>query len=1691
MDPAPGGPPPPPPQKKKKSTATHELPYRRVIVACAVVCLTLVAMSPQFNVSACNYDNGECLKCSWADEGRDCDPDWVGDGFCDWDCQTANCNYDGGDCPAVVMPTDDSSGSTDACPASAEYLGDGVCDRFFNTEACGCDLGDCKVAATDHPHFDPVSGLGRLRPADSRVTVGERVFTCGTVPNELTLKQNKVCDGVYDCTLGEDEMGCAKTPVCDSTYIRLKTASFANEVQFSIDDGQTYGDTARGCYIEDACTPVQEDNDHHRSICALRAEQIKTMPYGDPDRDESLCEAGDICVHSTNECTGDGTPAGCCPTVDEEHHCSDGGTFCETFMGQLDYKLDLHLPPGPHTLHAKDLASDGWGVGATLSILQMNPKTKREIDVRTLSVAEIASISNTGTDFSFDLVCAPSMETAQAACLAAGNTWDTSVTETCVTTMPCTGTADDAVAYPSCAAAFLRAATSSASDQSSACPPGCTYAGPDIAITSTQGNLKEVDAGAANTVTLRNPGIPIVVGQKLRLVDATGQSCAATPKNEDLVVESISSCGSVIKFSTDITAGDPNARTRCKIVTACGAADLSGELASSRSACSSVGGANSGKCQYQAANSVCRATNTASATVEKTCSDGSTVIPAEMVCDGIRDCPSNPGCVPIDGASVASVNFESSVSPSTARIHTIVLADEDTSIVPGQKVRLASAQGQVCGAAPLNSDLIVDSVCGLEIKIKTATPLTSGEASATKCMLQRTPAPECAEDEMCSFKCGDPPCNIDLVGFPAYVDGCTQAMQGDGTCDPVCFTASCNFDAQPGGSGDCEQCAVGCYEWLRGDGTCNPECANPACNYDAPAVDLCADAAHSASAAACTTTTNGDNGHDADHDHSSHTTCVWDSDNSVCSGTPDCNPDIDVLPAPDTCLAAVTTEECTACGSAVTATREAAGCVLGNQCERGIDCGSALATGGGLYDQAQCDADAYCSWSSDAACQARGDLCWDDTAGSCTDGYAACNEHSFDPTGSFASECSAITDLGTGWLSTPSDDTGSSMGAWYDAMYGGSYVRTCHETTAATCGAIDGGGTFAAGSCTYTPSLCAGTFPAMCHGTDDGTGTSTACALNAAGTACAVQGGNCLYTAGGNCADTDCGKIDSYRYAADYGSVHQCRATTSSGCQSTDSVYNPAGQPASCVLECGKWNPAWDQCTRSVATCTSPCSTVAGRVVSVTGGAAETCTGTPDATCSGYNVGSAAECGCATPPCNDGTSSPCTLNADKTACAVATGVCTYSPAVASTDCPNNCVLAGVPGIGAGETCTVKASCQEGYLPGDLFTPSTTCPTGCTRNSATAYSIELDPTADGSNTDHYVGWSFATENPTRRGVVTDYDETTRTASVVLAGSGTISPVATSYTLTPHEASSGRDTPSRTVAPSAAIDEFPSGSPIGDDMGMGTIVGSKPPGTHRTIPSIAFPNMMDYTVDLSWLGVSGFTGPETNQDSGASACGDSAAQPPNCALSSSQADCESTNACEWDASALGGAGRCEEKTNACTGVSDLVWARSFAIETSISASTLQATLPVDVTATFRDAVAATCASASPPFSQSCGKLRSAPRLCGCSPSSHGIDTIFSPQFLTSRSASFSSVEPASKPAAAPSSRSQAAACVGARVRTSCGARLSHRWPSPSRSMDETCTTAPRLRTLRHAADTSFSARTAMRSVVIRHHSGGVAL
>jgi hypothetical protein len=55
----------------------------------------------------------------------------------------------------------------------------------------------------------------------------------------------------------------------------------------------------------------------------------------------------------------------------------------------------------------------------------------------------------------------------------------------------------------------------------------------------------------------------VAAGQELRLVDATGRECLAAPKETSLIVESTS--GTVITFSTIITATDTHAGTNCKL----------------------------------------------------------------------------------------------------------------------------------------------------------------------------------------------------------------------------------------------------------------------------------------------------------------------------------------------------------------------------------------------------------------------------------------------------------------------------------------------------------------------------------------------------------------------------------------------------------------------------------------------------------------------------------------------------------------------------------------------------------------------------------------------------------------------------------------------------------------------------------------------------------------------------------------------------------------------------------------------------------------------------------------------------------------------------------------------------------------------------------------------------------------------
>jgi hypothetical protein len=54
------------------------------------------------------------------------DPEWIGDGDCDDNANSEDCQFDGGDC----------------CPAES-WIGDGSCDDETNIEACYFDGGDC------------------------------------------------------------------------------------------------------------------------------------------------------------------------------------------------------------------------------------------------------------------------------------------------------------------------------------------------------------------------------------------------------------------------------------------------------------------------------------------------------------------------------------------------------------------------------------------------------------------------------------------------------------------------------------------------------------------------------------------------------------------------------------------------------------------------------------------------------------------------------------------------------------------------------------------------------------------------------------------------------------------------------------------------------------------------------------------------------------------------------------------------------------------------------------------------------------------------------------------------------------------------------------------------------------------------------------------------------------------------------------------------------------------------------------------------------------------------------------------------------------------------------------------------------------------------------------------------------------
>ncbi len=116
------------------------------------------------NNAECNWDGGDCprpdttTKTTTNPGGDGFDYSsciwwpgvYFGDGICDSNTNTAECNWDGGDCPRPDTTTKASTKAgggdfdySDCIWWPGPYFGDGICDTNANTAECNWDGGDC------------------------------------------------------------------------------------------------------------------------------------------------------------------------------------------------------------------------------------------------------------------------------------------------------------------------------------------------------------------------------------------------------------------------------------------------------------------------------------------------------------------------------------------------------------------------------------------------------------------------------------------------------------------------------------------------------------------------------------------------------------------------------------------------------------------------------------------------------------------------------------------------------------------------------------------------------------------------------------------------------------------------------------------------------------------------------------------------------------------------------------------------------------------------------------------------------------------------------------------------------------------------------------------------------------------------------------------------------------------------------------------------------------------------------------------------------------------------------------------------------------------------------------------------------------------------------------------------------------
>ena len=144
-------------------------------------------------------------------------PHWIGDGFCNDKTNTAECDYDGGDC-CVNINTDYCIECTcyheDNCVLgyTPSVVGDGFCNDETNIENCNYDGGDCCGSCVLNKHCTECACLGG---ADTTHPLVGNGFCNDETNNENCNYDGGECCGT--CTTSSQCTQCACLAGTDNT----------------------------------------------------------------------------------------------------------------------------------------------------------------------------------------------------------------------------------------------------------------------------------------------------------------------------------------------------------------------------------------------------------------------------------------------------------------------------------------------------------------------------------------------------------------------------------------------------------------------------------------------------------------------------------------------------------------------------------------------------------------------------------------------------------------------------------------------------------------------------------------------------------------------------------------------------------------------------------------------------------------------------------------------------------------------------------------------------------------------------------------------------------------------------------------------------------------------------------------------------------------------------------------------------------------------------------------------------------------------------------------------------------------------------------------------------------------------------------------------------------------------------------